>query len=205
LFVAFVVIALLYTLVQLIVVHVLPDPAHTSRPLADVARVLMGPAGAVFISLGALISVYGYLSANMLGAPRSIYAPAERGDFPRWLAAVHPRFRTPHVSIMVYASLLWLFALFGSFSWNVTLSAVGRLCYYAAVCAAVPVLRRRQPEAASFRVPGGLLLPALGVVVCLALLTQVDFSKSLILAAAIGVAVLNWLAVRNRSAQTQRV
>jgi amino acid transporter len=77
-------------------------------------------------------------------------------------------------------------------------SADARLFYYGAVCAAVPVLRRRQPEAAGFRLPGGAMLPALGVTICLVLLTRVDFSKSLILLAVILVATVNWLLVRGR-------
>jgi amino acid transporter len=185
-------------MLQFTVVGVLPDAAHSDRPLADAARVLMGHSGAVLISAGALISVYGYLSANMLTVPRSTFALAEVGDFPAHFAAVHPRFRTPYVSIAVFALLIWIFALLGSFSWNITLSAVARLVYYGAVCAAVPVLRKRQPEAATFRVPGGMILPGLGIMICVALLTRVDFTKSLILLATIAVALLNWLAVRNR-------
>jgi APA family basic amino acid/polyamine antiporter len=199
LFVGLFIITLLYAVLQFIVIGVLPDPAHSDRPLADAARVLMGPPGAALISAGALISVYGYLSANMLTVPRSTFALAELGDFPAAFAAVHPRFRTPHFSIVAFALLIWVFALFGSFSWNVTLSAVARLVYYGAVCAAVPVLRKRQPEAATFRVPGGKTLPALGMMICVVLLTRVDFTKSLILAATIVVALLNWLVVRNRS------
>jgi APA family basic amino acid/polyamine antiporter len=199
LFVGLFIVTLLYTMLQFTVVGVLPDAAHSERPLADAARVLMGHSGAVLISAGALISVYGYLSANLLTVPRSTFALAEVGDFPARFAAVHPRFRTPYVSIAVVALLIWIFALFGSFSWNITLSAVARLVYYGAVCAAVPVLRRRQPEAAIFRVPGGMILPALGILICIALLTRVDFTKSLILLATIVVALLNWLAVRNRS------
>src|SRR2546423_394154 len=104
----------------------LAEAAGSARPLADAARVRMGPAGAALISAGALISVYGYISANMLTVPRGIFALAERGEFPAWFAAVHQRFRTPHCSIMVFALLLWAFSQFASFSWNVTLSAVAR-------------------------------------------------------------------------------
>jgi len=176
----------------------LPDAASSERPLADAARVMLGPAGAVLVSIGALIAVYGYLSANLLGGPRATFALAERGDFPARFAAIHPRFRTPYFSVGVYALLVWAFALLGSFTWNLTLSAVARLFYYGAVCAAVPVLRRRQPGAAVFRLPGGAALPVLGVLICLALLTRVDFSKSLILLAVIAAAALNWLLVRRR-------
>ena len=198
LFVALLVVAFLYTVLQLVVVGALPDAARSERPLADVARVMMGQGGAALISIGALISVYGYLSANLLAGPRGTFALAERGDFPARFAAIHPRFHTPYFSIIVYALLVWAFALLGSFTWNVTLSAVARLLYYGAVCAAVPVLRVKQPDAAAFRLPGGMLVPALGVLICLALLTRVDFSKSLILLAVILTATVNWLLVRGR-------
>src|SRR5207302_911473 len=117
LFVALLILTALYALLQLIVVGVLADAAHSARPLADAARVVIGPAGAALISAGALISVYGYISANMLTAPRGTFALAERGDFPAWLARVHPRFRTPYCSILLFALLLWGFSQFASFSW----------------------------------------------------------------------------------------
>jgi amino acid transporter len=196
LFVALLILTALYAVLQLIVIGVLADAAHSTRPLADAARVVIGPTGAALISAGALISVYGYISANMLTAPRGIFALAERGDFPAWFARVHPRFRTPYCSILVFALLLWVFSQFASFSWNLMLSAVARLFFYAAVCVAVPVLRRRQAAAALWRLPGGLILPVLGVVICAVLLTRVDFSKSLILLATVGAASANWLVVR---------
>lgn len=198
LFVALLIVMALYTVLQLVVVGVLPDAAHSERPLADAARAMMGQGGASLISIGALISVYGYLSANLLGAPRATFALAERGDFPARFATIHPRFRTPHFSIVVFAVLVWAFALLGSFTWNVTLSAVARLLYYGTVCAAVPVLRVKQPGAAAIRLHGGPIVPALGMLVCLALLTRVDFSKSLILLAVILTATVNWLLVRGR-------
>ncbi|HXO65111.1 MAG TPA: APC family permease [Steroidobacteraceae bacterium] len=200
LFMALGVVTLFYTALQFVVVGVLPDAAHSVRPLADVAQVTMGRAGAVLISLGALVSVYGYLSAHLLTNPRAMFALAERGDFPPWFAAIHARFRTPYFSIVVFAALVWGFALFGNFAWNVTLSAVARLFYYGAVCAAVPALRRKQPGAVRLRLPGGPVLPVLGVLICTALLTRVDFSKSLILLATIAAATSNWLVVRRRNA-----
>jgi amino acid transporter len=201
LFVAFLIVTVIYSVLQWMVVALLVDPAHSQRPLADAARVMLGESGAALISVGALISVYGYVSANMLTTPRGIFAPAQNGDFPPRLAAVHPRFRTPYVSIVVFAVLLWTFAQFATFSWNVTLSAVSRVLYYAGVCAAVPVLRRRQPAAAAFRLPGGLTLPVLGILICVVLLTRVDFGKSLILLATVGTALLNWALVRDRDSR----
>jgi len=198
LFAALAIITVIYTLIQWAVVGVLPPGMHSDRPLAEVARVLLGHGGAALVAAGALVSVYGYLSANFLTGPRATFAFAEQGDFPRWFAAIHRDFKTPHISIVVFALVCWLLALFGSFTWNVTLSAVARLVYYGAVCAAVPVLRRKQPDAAWFRLPAGDLFAIVGVLICVVLLTGVDFSKTLILLATIAIALINWLVVRRR-------
>ena len=196
LFVALFTCTALYFALQWAVVGLLPHPAASERPLADVARFMFGKPGAAFITIGALVSVYGYLGANLLAVPRITFALAERGDFPAIFAAVHPRFRTPYFSILVFAVLTWLLALLGSFSWNLTLSAVARLFYYGLVCAALPVLRRKQPGAAMFLLPGGPVLALLGVGICLVLITQVDLSGSIILVAVVAIAFANWLWAR---------
>jgi len=201
LFAALITCTALYTVIQWVVVKVLADPAHSERPLAEVARLAMGNSGAALIAVGALVSIYGYLSANMLAVPRLTFALAEQQDFPAIFAAVHPRFRTPYFSIIVFAALVWLFALLGNFTWNVTLSAAARLFCYGAGCAALPVLRRKQPGGARFQLPAGSLLALIGVTVCVVLITQIDLRKSLILVAVIITAFLNWMAVRNRESQ----
>jgi APA family basic amino acid/polyamine antiporter len=86
----------------------------------------------------------------------------------------------------------------GSFGWNLTLSAVARLFYYGLVCAALPVLRKRQPDAAMFRLPGGNILAAVGVAICLVLITQVDLSGSIILVTVLVIAFVNWLWARRQ-------
>jgi basic amino acid/polyamine antiporter, APA family len=195
LFAALLTCTVIYGLIQWVVVGVLPDPGHSERPLADVARIVVGEGGAALIAVGALFSIYGYLSGNILATPRITFALAERGDFPPVFALVHKRFHTPYFSIFVFALLVWVLAQVGSFTWNVTLSAGSRLFYYGMVCAALPVLRRKQGPAL-FRVPGGTWIALLGVMICVGLLTRIDYSKSLILLAAVAVALLNWLLVR---------
>ncbi|HEY1676381.1 MAG TPA: APC family permease [Candidatus Sulfotelmatobacter sp.] len=197
--VALVTCAVSYSLIQWVVVGILPDPGHSIRPLADVARIVMGPVGAALISLGALFSIYGYLSGNMLATPRITFALAERGDFPAFFGLVHSRFRTPYVSIVVFAVLVWMLALFGSFAGNATLSAGSRLFYYGVICIALPVLRKKQKNDAQVQVPGGTFIAVLGALLCAGLLTQIEYNKSIVLLAAIGVAFLNWLLVRSRS------
>jgi len=200
LFTALAVCTVIYALIQWVVVGVLPDAAHSDRPLADVARIAIGSFGASLVAVGALIAFYGYLSAKILAMPRVTFALAEQGDFPQALAAIHPRFHTPYVSILVFAALVWGFALTGEFKWNVTLSAVARLLYYAVCCAALPMLRRKQPNDARFRLPAGNLFAGIAVVMCAVLVTQVDRSQSLIVAATIALGLVNWAAVARRRA-----
>lgn len=196
LFMGLVICAIVYTLIQLVVEGVLPTPAGTDRPLAQAARQFLGPAGAMLLTVGALVSVYGYLSGQMLNAPRLTYAFADREDFPAFFAAVHPRFRTPHVSIVIFALLVWTLAIAGTFRWNVTLSAVARLFTYGLVCAALPVLRHKQPGAAAFRLPAGRALAVLGIAFSLALVSRMGRNELLILLATAAMALLNWGWVR---------
>src|SRR5204862_1664019 len=94
-----------YALNQIVTQGALPPGDASKRPLADAARVFLGAGGAAFISFGALVSVYGYLSSQVLNAPRLSFAFAEGGDFPKFFAWIHPKYRTPWVSIIVYAML----------------------------------------------------------------------------------------------------
>jgi amino acid transporter len=160
--------ALVYTLVQVVVLAMLADPAATDRPLAAAAQVFLGPFGAGLMAAGALVSVYGYLAAAMVNVPRLIYAMAAEGDLPSRLAAVHPRFRTPHVSVGLFAATVWVFAAAGGFLGNLSLSAVSRLLTYGMVSLALVVFRRRERrgggvDPAWFRVPGGTAVAVLGL------------------------------------------
>jgi basic amino acid/polyamine antiporter, APA family len=196
LFVALITCTVIYAAVQWVVVGVLGPGATTDRPLAEVARVTMGSRGAELVAIGALVSVYGYLSAKLLAMPRVTFALAKNGDLPRIFAFVNSNFQTPLFSILFFAIAVWGLAMVGSFAWNVTLSVVARLFYYAVVCASLIVLRRKQPQAARFRLPAGPLFALLGIGICVALATQVDLTKSVILAATIAAAILNWVWAR---------
>ena len=197
---AFLSVTLIYILVQIVVVRVLPDPAQTDRPLAMAAQVFLGPAGAAFIAVGALISLFGYLTAQVVHTPRLTFALAEHGDFPRIFAAVHHRFRTPYVSILLFAGLLWMLAVAGNFRWNVLLSSVSRLFIYGLVCGALLVLRRKQPHVPAYRLPAGQILAVMGIGLMAVLLTRIHRDDLVVIAATAAVAFLNWLATRRRPA-----
>ena len=189
----------LFTLIQVVVVGVLKAPELTDRPLAAAAAAFLGPIGGGLIAIGALVSVYGYLSSMMVNNPRLTFALAEHGDFPRFLAAVHSKFRTPHVSIVFFAVLVWVLAVAGTFRWNLTLSVVARLFTYASTCAAIPVLRKKRPSEPAFLLPAGNLLALLGIAFSLVLATRMGGAELVIIVVTGAIALANWLWVRRRS------
>jgi basic amino acid/polyamine antiporter, APA family len=205
LFAALGVCALLYTLVQAVVVATLEDPGATERPLAAAARTFLGPGGATLMALGALVSVYGYLAGAMLNVPRLSYAMAEQGDLPPRFGAVHPRYRTPHVSVLLFAILTWALASVGSFLQNLSLSAVSRLLTYGAVCVALIVLRRRERreagrvEPAWFRLPLGETVATLGLAFSTVLILRMNQRELAVLAATLIVGLMHWRAAARPS------
>lgn len=64
---------------------------------------LLGPIGLVLTSAAIMCSVFGALNGNILVGPRLLYAMGEDGLAPRALGAVHPRYRTPALAIIVMA------------------------------------------------------------------------------------------------------
>jgi amino acid transporter len=189
-----------YTLIQVVTLRALGGAVGSKAPIADAALVFLGPAGGAFMMVGALLSVYGNLSGSLLNGPRLTYAMAERGDFPALLGAVGPRFRTPYVSIILYAFLTLALSVFGSFRWNAILAAVARLFTYASVCVAVLVLRRKQPHTDAFRLPLAPLWVWTGVLFLGAAATRMDRSSVLIIATTVVVSLANWLWARKRPA-----
>jgi APA family basic amino acid/polyamine antiporter len=190
--------ALLYTLVQLVVLGMLADPAASDRPLAAAAQVFLGPLGAGLMAAGALVSVYGYLAAAMVNVPRLIYALAAEGDLPPRFAAVHPRFRTPHLSVAVFAATVWAFSAAGGFLGNLSLSAVSRLLTYGMVSVALVVFRRRERaghgvEAAWFRVPAGTTVAALGLAFAAVLSLRMKPLEIVVLAGTLAGGLLHWI------------
>src|ERR1700676_2014834 len=181
-FLALIICAGIYMLIQVVVLRALGLNPGGERPLAEAARVFLGNGGAALMQAGALVSVYGNLSAMMLNVPRLTYALAERGDFPSLFGAVSRKSRTPYVSIAAFALGMFVLALVGTFRGNAVLSAVARLFTYGVVCAAVMTLRRKQPQANAFRLPAGPLVSGLGLAFVLALVTQMGLREVMAIA-----------------------
>jgi APA family basic amino acid/polyamine antiporter len=175
-------IAVIYVLVQLGAMSALPDLSQSKTPIASAAASLIGPIGALIVTIGALISMAGTNSGTMLEGSRMLYA-LSLGRRLGPLSYVHPHFRTPTVAIVVHAGLALALALGGSFAQLALLSAVARLATYLVTCLAVPRLRKLN---SGFRTPG-LVVPILGTGVSLIFVLTLDRWK--LLAAGIALVV----------------
>jgi amino acid transporter len=163
---------LMYLLIQAVSVSTLPGLADSKTALADVAVVVMGPVGAAVLTLGAVFSIFGNLQSTYLAAPRMTFALARDGSLPGWFARVHERYRTPHVSLWFYGAFCVSLALSGSFVWLAVMSTLTRLLTYIVCIAALPRLETTtEPVEDQFTLPGGLLIPAIALLLCLWLIS----------------------------------
>ncbi|HEX4542042.1 MAG TPA: amino acid permease [Candidatus Acidoferrum sp.] len=199
LFTAIAATTLLYIAVQYLVIHTIPNAGASGAPVVDSARRFLPRLGVQIVAGGTLVSAYGYLSANMLHTPRITFAMGERGDFPAFFGKIHPLFRTPHVSIAIFALLLLIFSIAGDFRWNAMLSSVARLFVYGSVAAALPVLRRKQPLADGFRMPAGILFAVLAILFTGVLVTRMHRGEFIVILATACLAFVNWLWARNQA------
>ena len=172
------IIAAIYILVQLVAMGTMPNLQDSDKALADVADILFGPAGAAMLTLGAVFSIGGNLHSSILSAPRMTFALGRDGSLPAIFARVHPRYHTPYVSIWIYGALCLAMALTGTFVWLAVISTLVRLLTYMICIAALPRLHRTiEPHANQFRLPGGLLIPGIAMLLCLWLITHASLNS----------------------------
>lgn len=195
--VAIAIVALVYLLIQTVSIGTLPNLGATERPLAEAANKFMGPIGASIIAAGAITSVIGNLNVNILSTPRILFAMSLDRAIPQSLSAVHSRFRTPHVAIIITATLILALTLSSSLIYALTVSTIARLLAYGATCLALPALRRKKDAPpAYFTLPGGTVISVIAVVLSIWLLSNSTRQEARDSAIAVAVGLLIYFGYR---------
>ena len=168
------VVGALYILVNAAVQYVLPAAAVavSERPASDAVALVLGRSGALLVSAGMAVSMLVTLNGTIMSGARVPFATARDGYFFKAIAEVHPRYRTPAVSIVVQCVLAVLLLLLGgSFKQFFSLAIFAEWLFYMIAGSTVFVFRHRDPAAARpYRVWGYPVVPAIFVAVSAALL-----------------------------------
>lgn len=148
-------------------------------PLADVAAVALGNNAFVLLSWIALFSTMNTVLVVMLGGSRIVYGMADTGSFPKTLARVHPRFRTPWTAILGIACVSSLFVLLGDITTIVNIANFMIFIVFFMVNISLIKLRYTEPEKRRpFRVPFSIgrlpLFPFLGALSAVFLCSQIS-------------------------------
>ena len=165
---------------------------NTEAPLAAVAVEVFGGWGGKLLLAGVVISIYGAVSGDMLGAPRVIFASSLDDNLPRFLSKVHPTYKTPHVAVVFFAIVVCAFALSGTFRYLAVFATGSLLLIDLGVSLAVLRLRQRDglPKAGEFRLPLGPLIPLLSCLIVGWLLLQMQAEEAASIAVLIGASTV---------------
>jgi basic amino acid/polyamine antiporter, APA family len=131
---------------------------------------------AKIIKVGAIIGLTSVVLVLMYAQTRIFYTMARDGLLPKVFSRVHPRFKTPYINTVLVGLITAVAA--GFFDINVLgdMTSVGTLAAFAIVCLSVIYLRRKAPELPrGFKVPLYPVLPVLGILSCLYLISTVPW------------------------------
>ncbi len=200
-------ILLVYILLQTVTQGVLGAEmvSFKDAPLAAVAEKIVGPMGATVLLMTAAISCFGCVSADIMATPRSLFAGANDGMFPKFLGKVHRKFATPHFAVTTYGSLIFIFSISGGFKQLAILASAAILLVYLGVTLATVKMRTTKQDTAgkSFRAPGGLIVPLIGIAAIIWLLTSL--SKWEILSAIIFIAAVCFIYFISRKFKRRKI
>ena len=142
------------------------DLAQSQTPLILVGGVLLGAAGALIMTVGALFSVSGSDESGMLGTGRLSYAMSIDGLFPRLFSSLHPKYGTPVAGLIVQGIIAFLLSIYSPITGLISFAVFNLAFSFLLTCLALIVLVRDSEK----QLPGQKILPWIGVMICLYLL-----------------------------------
>lgn len=150
--------------------------ANSASPLTDVARVIMGPIGAMILTVLIFLNIFGGAAAWIVTAPRLIFAIGRDGLLPKALGKVHPKYQTPYVAIIAQTVLTTIVLLSGSYLLLLQMILPLAIFMYAMVAVSVTILRFTKPNhPRTFKVPFGKVTPVVVALVLVFLAGGIEF------------------------------
>lgn len=157
----------LYILMNVAYLYILPVDVMAKSPLvaAEAAQEIFGPAGAAVISIAVIISTFGALNGSILASARVQFAMAKDNLFFNVLGKVHPRFGTPHTSLLLQGFWSAVLVLSGSFDTITDYVIFATWLFYMLGSVGVIVLRKKMPGTPRpYKVWGYPVVPAIFII-----------------------------------------
>ena len=123
------------------------------------------------VNLGIILGLTSVILVMLLGQSRVFFSMSRDGLLPKIFYEIHPRYRTPWRSNILFMVFVSLFSAFAPISVVGEMTSIGTLFAFVIVCIGIIVMRRTQPNLARpFRTPWVPLIPILGILVNMAMM-----------------------------------
>ncbi|MBV9146715.1 MAG: amino acid permease, partial [Acidobacteria bacterium] len=139
--------------------------AADDRVATAVMQQIFGGSGAALMAIAILISTFGCANGLILAGARIYYAMSQDGLFFRATGKIHPKYKTPAVSLVVQAIWTCLLCLSGTYNQLLELVMFAVIIFYILTIGGLFVLRRTRPDVPRpYRAIGYPVLPALYII-----------------------------------------
>ncbi len=196
-YLALIVTTIIYLMIQLVAQGTLGAnlAKYSDAPLAESAAKFLGNLGRTILLAGASISAFGFVTSDILSSPRMIFAFGRDGALPQFFAHVHPRYRSPDVAIITYATLAFALSISGTFEKLAVLSNVAVLLMYLLCCAACWFLVQRdvRSDGEPFNFPGMKIVPALAILAIIWILAHATLREFVVTGIVLALASIMYL------------
>jgi len=143
------IVIVLYVVINLAYLYVMPIEEIAKSPLvaAAAAEKIFGTYGGAIISIAVIVSTFGAVNGSLMASARVPFAMAHEKMFFKWLGKVHPRFATPHTSLLLQGIVSSLLVMSGSFDTITDYVIFATWFFYMLTSFGVIVLRQKMPDA----------------------------------------------------------
>jgi len=160
---------IVYVLFNLAIINVLPlAPVISSNKVAsDVAGVLFGRSGSLFISAGIFISIFGALNGYLMTGVRIPFAMGQDKLLPydKFLGTVHPKYQTPLNAYILEVVLTCIYIFSGSFNTLTDLVVFVLWIFFTMAVAGIFILRTKHKDLVRpYKVPFYPIIPLIGII-----------------------------------------
>jgi APA family basic amino acid/polyamine antiporter len=171
-----VVCTILYILVSLVLTGLVPyQTLNVSAPVALAIDATGVGWGSLLVKVGAVFGLATVMLVMLLGQTRVFYSMSKDGLLPKWASDVHPKFRTPWITTIIFGAFAAIMPAFLPIERLSELVNIGTLLAFTIVSAGVWVLRVRHPEMKRpFKTPLVPLVPILGIISAVYLMSRLE-------------------------------